>query len=105
MAPGNEVAVADLSEWIVNQHNEPGVAGADELLDAWSTDLKCWADSRLRAGDKNLLDTAGPVFERTLLRAALQYTGEYKQKAAALIGWGRNTVTRKLKELGALNRE
>ena len=40
------------------------------------------------------------IFTYTLLQAALAFTGGHKQKAAALIGWGRNTVTRKLKELG-----
>jgi len=97
MAPGNEISAEDLpdtfTEDLKTGDNE------DMLLDQWTSDLKRWAESRLGAGDENLLATAGPAFERTLLKAALNHTGGHKQQAAALIGWGRNTVTRKLKEL------
>jgi two-component system, NtrC family, nitrogen regulation response regulator GlnG len=41
-----------------------------------------------------------PEFERTLLREALKATRGGRQEAAKLLGWGRNTLTRKLKELG-----
>ncbi|HEX9472925.1 MAG TPA: helix-turn-helix domain-containing protein, partial [Steroidobacteraceae bacterium] len=41
-----------------------------------------------------------PAFERTLLRVALKATRGHRQEAARLLGWGRNTLTRKLKELG-----
>jgi two-component system nitrogen regulation response regulator GlnG len=47
-----------------------------------------------------LLDDAVPEFERTLLREALKATRGGRQDAARLLGWGRNTLTRKLKELG-----
>ena len=39
-------------------------------------------------------------FERTLLAAAMEFTGGHKQEAARRLGWGRNTLARKLKELG-----
>lgn len=47
-----------------------------------------------------ILDIATPIFERTLITAALQQTRGRKRHAAELLGWGRNTLTRKLKELG-----
>jgi two-component system nitrogen regulation response regulator GlnG len=47
-----------------------------------------------------LLDEALPAFERILIDVALQHTGGRRQDAARLLGWGRNTLTRKLKELG-----
>jgi two-component system nitrogen regulation response regulator GlnG len=47
-----------------------------------------------------LLDAAQPQFERVLIRAALKRTQGHRQEAARLLGWGRNTLTRKLKELG-----
>ena len=40
------------------------------------------------------------MFEKTLINAALQQTRGRKRHAAELLGWGRNTLTRKLKELG-----
>ncbi|MFP4640057.1 MAG: nitrogen regulation protein NR(I) [Guyparkeria sp.] len=101
MAPGNEIGVDDLPDTVRHggEGDESGV-GEDQLLSRWTSDLSRWAEARLKAGDEDLLATAGPAFERTLLQAALAHTGGHKQKAAALIGWGRNTVTRKLKELG-----
>ena len=46
-----------------------------------------------------LLEQAVPEFERTMIEVALQHTGGRKRDAAALLGWGRNTLTRKIKEL------
>ena len=48
---------------------------------------------------ERLLDEALPAFERVLIDAAMQQTGGRRQEAARLLGWGRNTLTRKLKEL------
>ena len=47
-----------------------------------------------------LLEVAVPEFERALIRVALQRCEGRRQDAAKLLGWGRNTLTRKLKELG-----
>lgn len=47
-----------------------------------------------------ILDIAVPIFEKTLINAALSQTKGRKRHAAELLGWGRNTLTRKLKELG-----
>lgn len=66
----------------------------------WSYHLAQWADEMLSEGKENLLDDALPQFERILLLSALAYTQGHKQDAARLLGWGRNTLTRKLKELG-----
>jgi two-component system nitrogen regulation response regulator GlnG len=99
MAPGNEIGIEDLPDNLSRSGGTTGAMNDDALLEQWTTNLKRWADARLAAGDQDLLATAGPAFERTLLKAALSFTGGHKQQAAALIGWGRNTVTRKLKEL------
>jgi len=53
----------------------------------------------LERGDRRILDTLTPVFETIALNTALQKTGGRKKDAAELLGWGRNTLTRKLKEL------
>lgn len=99
MAPGHEIGIEDLPDNLYSSSAPGKTLGDDALLTQWTGDLKRWADARLAAGDQNLLAIAGPAFERTLLKAALHFTGGHKQQAAALIGWGRNTVTRKLKEL------
>ena len=48
----------------------------------------------------NLLDIAVPAFERIMIETALKYTAGRRRDAAQLLGWGRNTLTRKIKELG-----
>lgn len=65
----------------------------------WDNALKVWADQQLGQGETSLLDTATPKFERTMIEVALKHTGGKRQEAAKLLGWGRNTLTRKIKEL------
>ena len=48
---------------------------------------------------RRLLDAALPEFERVLIRTALARSGGRRQDAAKLLGWGRNTLTRKMREL------
>ena len=62
--------------------------------------LAAWAERQSRDAAAPLLDEAMPAFERTLIRVALKRTQGHRQEAARLLGWGRNTLTRKLKELG-----
>ncbi|WP_343594758.1 nitrogen regulation protein NR(I) [Acinetobacter sp.] len=66
----------------------------------WDELLGQWAVQKLRNGEMKILDIATPMFEKTLINAALQQTRGRKRHAAELLGWGRNTLTRKLKELG-----
>lgn len=68
-------------------------SGWDELLHQWAMQM-------LKNGDVKILDVATPLFEKTLITAALVHTRGRKRHAAELLGWGRNTLTRKLKELG-----
>jgi two-component system nitrogen regulation response regulator GlnG len=92
-APGREIKVEDIPADL------GGVAGAAKLQDEWTRQLTQWAEKRLAAGETPLLDDALPEFERTLIRAALRQAQGGRQEAARLLGWGRNTLTRKLKEL------
>jgi len=69
----------------------------------WSERLRLWADAALRAGKDDLLGEATPEFERTMIEAALAATRGQRQEAARRLGWGRNTLTRKIKELGMGN--
>ena len=81
-----------------------GAGACRQRIDEWSQPLASWAQSRLATGGAPLLDDAMPEFERTLLREALKVTRGGRQEAAKLLGWGRNTLTRKLKELGDARR-
>ena len=94
LAPGSEVHLADLP---------PEIAGVSAPLarDAdWALALADWAERHALKGQPPLLDAAQPQFERVLIRAALRRTQGHRQEAAKLLGWGRNTLTRKLRELG-----
>lgn len=98
MAAGQEVLIQDLP-------GELFETSAPESLphlppESWATLLAQWADHALRSGHQNLLSEVQSELERTLLTTALRHTQGHKQEAARLLGWGRNTLTRKLKELG-----
>jgi len=95
LAAGREIKASDLPA-------DLGGAGATTAANGlgWSEALAVWAQARLASGGPPLLDDAMPEFERTLLREALKVTRGGRQEAAKLLGWGRNTLTRKLKELG-----
>jgi two-component system nitrogen regulation response regulator GlnG len=93
MAPGQEIRVADLPGDL------PGAAKGGAVGGDWQATLRLWAQQQLGSGSKRLLDEALPAFERILIETALQHTGGRRQDAAELLGWGRNTLTRKIKEL------
>ncbi|MCP4387325.1 MAG: response regulator [Gammaproteobacteria bacterium] len=65
----------------------------------WQGPLRLWAQQQLSQGETDILKNAAKTFEKTLLDCALEATRGRKQDAARLLGWGRNTLTRKLKEL------
>ncbi len=80
--------------------NHPHQGSERVSIQHWDELLNQWAIQKLKNGEMKLLDIATPMFERTLINAALQQTRGRKRHAAELLGWGRNTLTRKLKELG-----
>jgi two-component system nitrogen regulation response regulator GlnG len=94
MAPGQEVRPEDLPADLHDEGGAGTAAGTD-----WQSLLRQWAQQQLASGTERLLDEALPSFERVLIDVALQQTGGRRQDAARLLGWGRNTLTRKLKEL------
>ena len=93
LAPGNEIHVEDLPGETTNTSASVPVGGD------WTEALTQWAE-RAAQGTMPLLDEALPAFERSLILVALKHTQGHKQAASKLLGWGRNTLTRKLKELG-----
>ncbi|KPJ91396.1 MAG: nitrogen regulation protein NR(I), partial [Gammaproteobacteria bacterium SG8_15] len=66
----------------------------------WENALRRWANQQLSRGEHTILHNAVPRFEQIMIETALQHTGGRRQDAAKLLGWGRNTLTRKIKELG-----
>ncbi|WP_299687078.1 nitrogen regulation protein NR(I) [uncultured Vibrio sp.] len=95
MASGSEILPSDLPPELL----EEKVVTTSGSGDSWQQLLANWAKGELDSGEKELLTYALPEFERILLEAALNHTNGHKQDAAKVLGWGRNTLTRKLKEL------
>jgi len=93
LAPGSEIRMEDLPVELALDSETAGEVD-------WAKALSSWADRQAMVGKRPLLADAQPEFERVLIRAALKRTQGHRQDAAKLLGWGRNTLTRKLKELG-----
>ena len=101
MAAGREIHVNDLPPDL--RAHAGGVDGPAAGADApaaggedWERALARWAGQRLRKGDTRLMDDAVPRFERVLIEVALRHCNGLRHEAARLLGWGRNTLTRKL---------
>jgi len=92
LAPGTEIHADDLPVEMSRTAGLP--AGVD-----WTAALTQWAEQRPPEADP-WLATALPEFERALIRVALRKSQGHRQEAARILGWGRNTLTRKLRELG-----
>jgi two-component system nitrogen regulation response regulator GlnG len=93
MASGQEIRIEDLPAELREREMKTH-------SDDWEVTLKQWVDLHLARGDRGLLSQAIPKLERIMIEGALKYTGGRRQDAARLLGWGRNTLTRKIKELG-----
>ena len=91
MAPGRIVHKSDLALVL-----EPGRVATPGGGD-WRQYLKAWAETELAAGNHEAVAGAEAEFEKILMDAALGHTGGKRHEAAKLLGWGRNTLTRKLK--------
>lgn len=96
MTPTQQIEIADLpQEWRDAPAAAAGPTGGD-----WRMILKQQVAQALQRGDQNILETLSQQFERTLISQALQHTGGRRIEAATLLGMGRNTLTRKIQELG-----
>jgi two-component system nitrogen regulation response regulator GlnG len=93
MAPGQVVEVGDLPADLMQ--------GTVEQADGdWLQGLAAEAGARLARGEAAILDELTQAYEKTLIEVALRHTGGRRIEAAHLLGWGRNTLTRKIHELG-----
>ena len=95
MAAGREILESDLPPELLQPQGKSEQAGAED----WHERLASWAHQRLIDGQSNVLREALPLFESIMIEAALRHTGGRKAEAAELLGWGRNTLTRKIKDL------
>jgi two-component system nitrogen regulation response regulator GlnG len=95
MASSREVYLADLPPEFAAQETVANQSGD------WTQGLHQWADQQLSLGNVGILNEATPMFERTMIDIALKHTAGRRRDAANLLGWGRNTLTRKIKELGS----
>ncbi len=98
MASGNEIHMEDLP-------TELRVGAAREAGNDWQQALAAWAVHEFQAGTPQLLEKALPLFERVMIEAAMEQSRGRRQEAAKLLGWGRNTLTRKIKDLGMYDSE
>jgi two-component system nitrogen regulation response regulator GlnG len=93
-APGGVITALDLP---------PDIGGrviGKGMQQEWTESLGYWAESKLGSVDQTpLVNAALPEFERTLIRIALTRAKGHRQEAAKLLGWGRNTLTRKIRSL------
>jgi two-component system nitrogen regulation response regulator GlnG len=96
MAPGQSIGIADLP---AEFRGEPGAASQAPVSD-WAAALEQEVERRLARGETGLLDQLSRQFERSLISKALARTGGRRIEAANLLGMGRNTITRKIQELG-----
>jgi two-component system nitrogen regulation response regulator GlnG len=97
MAPTQVIEVGDLPQELRQEQ-----AGLDA---DWLLALARQVERMLARGDSNIMDSLGREFEKTLINKALAHTGGRRIEAATLLGIGRNTITRKIAELGIEGRE
>jgi two-component system nitrogen regulation response regulator GlnG len=96
MASGREIHLRDLPPELGKSPAPPQEAGRAD----WREMLSRWTRNELRQGKHQILMEALPAFEQVMIEVALEHTQGRKRDAAELLGWGRNTLTRKIKELG-----
>ncbi len=100
MASGREIHLIDLPpelqpEYIANEKK----GGAPETGSNWQLSLKKAIEEKINLRQKDIAKQIIPLTEAILIKSALEYTQGHRNEAANLLGYGRNTLTRKIKEL------
>ena len=86
VAPGGEILAGDLG----------GLSASETRAGEWTEALRIWAQDALAQGEADIHARAREALDRTLLQVALVASDGHRQHAAAALGVGRNTLTRKL---------
>lgn len=111
MTPANVIGLADLPADIVAEASAPtlilhgesspeNLIGVKAVSSDWENGLGRLAVKMLQDGDQEVYDALSARFEKAVLQAALEVTRGRRVEAAQRLGIGRNTITRKLQELG-----
>lgn len=93
MASGKTVHMEDLPHDLKTQTTD------SVSVNTWQSMLVSWAEQKLNNNEQDILQQAVPEFERVLIETVMKKTSGKRQQAAKILGWGRNTLTRKIQEL------
>ncbi len=101
MAPAQMIEVADLPPDLLQQKRTAEPTGAQTAGGGdWRTALATEVRARLDRNETAVSDELTREYETVLIQVALEHTGGRRIEAAQCLGWGRNTLTRKIQELG-----
>jgi len=93
MAPGQSIEVSDLPPDLREE-------ASSARTQNWAEALVLEAANRFNRGEHAIMNDLTPLFEKALIQCALRHTAGRRIEAANLLGLGRNTLTRKIQELG-----
>ncbi len=96
MAPNERVELGDLPPDILGKKTH----STSQTNEPWSDVLRDWVNEALEKGEENIYYKAERMLEQSVIEEVMAHTQDHKQETARLMGWGRNTLTRKMKELG-----
>jgi two-component system nitrogen regulation response regulator GlnG len=99
MASGKDILIDDLPPEILDKPMYQQSSQMQEATGNWVNSFEMWLDEQLSDGKSDVIKEAQASFERALIEISLRHTKGHKQEAAKRIGWGRNTITRKMQEL------
>ena len=99
MASGKDILIDDLPPEILDKPMYQKSSQMQEANGNWVSSFEVWLDDQLSQGKSDVIKEAQANFERALIEISLRHTKGHKQEAAKRIGWGRNTITRKMQEL------
>jgi len=94
MAPGQNIDIADLPPELKEDN------GKSNASTTWQEALAAEVADALNRNEQHVLETRTQIFERILIEKALEHTHGRRIEAANQLGMGRNTITRKIQELG-----